>query len=202
MRDADASVIILQQLHEMGVRIAIDDFGTGYSSLLYLKRLPASELKIDRGFVRNLAHDSEDRAIVSAIVALGQTLDLKIVAEGRRDGRPAGVPHRYGLRLAARLPVRKADAAGAVSRGVDPSRGAVPDDRTGRVDAVVGDGVRLPEAVWRGLVVRALGWGTRARTTSPRHTRSSNHFELEDPESTTRRTVKFPLTRWPYLLRR
>jgi diguanylate cyclase (GGDEF)-like protein len=82
MRDADASVIILQRLHEMGVRIAIDDFGTGYSSLLYLKRLPASELKIDRGFVRNLAHDSEDRAIVSAIVALGQTLDLKIVAEG------------------------------------------------------------------------------------------------------------------------
>ncbi len=82
MRDADASVIILQKLHEMGVRIAIDDFGTGYSSLLYLKRLPATELKIDRGFVRNLAHDSEDRAIVSAIVALGQTLELKIVAEG------------------------------------------------------------------------------------------------------------------------
>ena len=82
MKDADASVVILQHLHEMGVRIAIDDFGTGYSSLLYLKRLPATELKIDRGFVRNLAHDSEDRAIVSAIVALGQTLDLRIVAEG------------------------------------------------------------------------------------------------------------------------
>src|ERR1051325_10349077 len=82
MRDADASEVILHQLHEMGVRIAIDDFGTGYSSLLYLKRLPASELKIDRGFVCNLAHDSEDQAIVSAIVALGHTLDLKIVAEG------------------------------------------------------------------------------------------------------------------------
>jgi diguanylate cyclase len=82
MRDADASEVILQQLHEMGVRIAIDDFGTGYSSLLYLKRLPASELKIDRGFVCNLAHDSEDQAIVSAIVALGHTLDLEIVAEG------------------------------------------------------------------------------------------------------------------------
>ncbi len=82
MHDADASTIILQQLHDMGVRIAIDDFGTGYSSLLYLKRLPASELKIDRGFISNLAQGSEDRAIVSAIIALGKTLDLKIVAEG------------------------------------------------------------------------------------------------------------------------
>ncbi|MGF2508822.1 putative bifunctional diguanylate cyclase/phosphodiesterase, partial [Ralstonia pseudosolanacearum] len=82
MRDADASLHILQQLHAMGVRISIDDFGTGYSSLLYLKRLPASELKIDRGFVRDLAHDSEDAAIVSAVVALGQTLNLRIVAEG------------------------------------------------------------------------------------------------------------------------
>jgi diguanylate cyclase (GGDEF)-like protein len=82
MRDADASVVILQKLHEMGVRIAIDDFGTGYSSLLYLKRLPASELKIDRGFVRNLAEGAEDDAIVSAIVALARTLDLEIVAEG------------------------------------------------------------------------------------------------------------------------
>jgi diguanylate cyclase (GGDEF)-like protein len=82
MRDADASLHILQQLDAMGVRISIDDFGTGYSSLLYLKRLPASELKIDRGFVRDLAHDTEDAAIVSAIVALGQTLKLRIVAEG------------------------------------------------------------------------------------------------------------------------
>lgn len=82
MSDADASLAILQILHEMGVRISIDDFGTGYSSLLYLKRLPASELKIDRGFVRDLTHDTEDAAIIEAIVALGRTLDLKIVAEG------------------------------------------------------------------------------------------------------------------------
>jgi diguanylate cyclase (GGDEF)-like protein len=82
MRDADASLRILQQLRDTGVHISIDDFGTGYSSLLYLKRLPASELKIDRGFIRDLARDTEDAAIVSAIVALGQTLNLKIVAEG------------------------------------------------------------------------------------------------------------------------
>ena len=82
MSDVDASLRILQQLHDMGVRISIDDFGTGYSSLLYLKRLPASELKIDRGFIRDLARDTEDAAIVSAIVALGRTLNLNIVAEG------------------------------------------------------------------------------------------------------------------------
>ena len=82
MRDANASLVILQQLDKMGVRISIDDFGTGYSSLLYLKRLPASELKIDREFVRDLPNDAEDAAIIVAIVALGHTLGLKIVAEG------------------------------------------------------------------------------------------------------------------------
>ncbi|MNL18524.1 Phytochrome-like protein cph2 [compost metagenome] len=82
MRDVEASLAILTQLDDMGVRIAIDDFGTGYSSLLHLKRIPASELKIDRGFVRDLAEDTEDAAIVSAIVALGRTLKLQVVAEG------------------------------------------------------------------------------------------------------------------------
>jgi diguanylate cyclase len=82
MRDVDSSMTILRQLTEMGVHISIDDFGTGYSSLLYLKRFPASELKIDRGFVRDLSRDPEDAAIISAIVALGRTLNLNIVAEG------------------------------------------------------------------------------------------------------------------------
>ena len=82
MKNADASLAILQQLHEMGVRISIDDFGTGYSSLLYLKRLPATELKIDRGFVRDLEQDTEDAAIVSAIIALGNALKVQVVAEG------------------------------------------------------------------------------------------------------------------------
>jgi EAL domain-containing protein (putative c-di-GMP-specific phosphodiesterase class I) len=82
MNDADASMTVLQQLSDMDVDISIDDFGTGYSSLMYLKRLPANELKIDRGFVRDLEQDSDDAAIVSAIVALGQALGLRIVAEG------------------------------------------------------------------------------------------------------------------------
>jgi diguanylate cyclase (GGDEF)-like protein len=87
MKDADASLLVLQRLADMQVDLSIDDFGTGYSSLLYLKRLPANELKIDRGFVQDLEHDSDDAAIVSAIVALGKALGLRIVAEGVETAR-------------------------------------------------------------------------------------------------------------------
>lgn len=82
MQNSDVSIGILKKLDALGVRIAIDDFGTGYSSLLQLKRMPATELKIDRGFVRELIESGEDNAIVTAIVALGKSLNLSIVAEG------------------------------------------------------------------------------------------------------------------------
>ncbi len=82
MRDADATLRVLDELTAMGVQIAIDDFGTGYSSLLYLKRLPATELKIDRAFITDLESNSEDAAIVASIVALGRALNLRVVAEG------------------------------------------------------------------------------------------------------------------------
>jgi diguanylate cyclase (GGDEF)-like protein len=82
MRDTDASLKLLQAMASLGVGISIDDFGTGYSSLLYLKRLPATEIKIDHAFVRDLENSSEDVVIVSAIVALGHALDMDIVAEG------------------------------------------------------------------------------------------------------------------------
>jgi EAL domain-containing protein (putative c-di-GMP-specific phosphodiesterase class I) len=82
MHDVDASAYILESLNVMGIKMSIDDFGTGYSSLLYLTRLPATELKIDRGFISNLEQLAEDQEIVSAIIALGHILGLKIVAEG------------------------------------------------------------------------------------------------------------------------
>lgn len=82
MNNVRDSLEILQKIADLGVDISIDDFGTGYSSLRYLKRLPASELKIDRGFINNLSNGTDDAAIVSAIIALGHTLNLRIVAEG------------------------------------------------------------------------------------------------------------------------
>lgn len=82
MTNPDESVRVLTQLTDAGVQASIDDFGTGYSSLLYLKRLPACELKIDRAFVRELSGDGDDATIVSAIIALAKTLNLKVVAEG------------------------------------------------------------------------------------------------------------------------
>lgn len=82
MQDVEHSLRMLRQLRLLGVEISIDDFGTGYSSLAYLKRLPASELKIDRSFVQNLTEGHEDAAIVSAVIALGRTLGLAVTAEG------------------------------------------------------------------------------------------------------------------------
>jgi EAL domain-containing protein (putative c-di-GMP-specific phosphodiesterase class I) len=73
---------LLVRLSEQGVEIAIDDFGTGYSSFANLRRLPVSEIKIDKSFVLNMVSSEEDRMIVSSIVELGHNLGLSVVAEG------------------------------------------------------------------------------------------------------------------------
>ncbi|WP_457979458.1 putative bifunctional diguanylate cyclase/phosphodiesterase [Aeromonas sp. AE23HZ002T15] len=87
MENAEESLIILNRLAQLGIGISIDDFGTGYSSLLYLKRFPACELKIDKGFVTTLEQTNEDATIISAIIALGQALGMRIVAEGVETDR-------------------------------------------------------------------------------------------------------------------
>ena len=82
MADPELSVETARRLKEIGVHLSIDDFGTGYSSLSYLKKLPISALKIDQSFVRDLATDPDDAAIISAIIAMAHSLKLKVVAEG------------------------------------------------------------------------------------------------------------------------
>jgi len=72
----------IEEVHAHGVRLSMDDFGTGYSSLSYLRRLPVSELKLDRSFVADLEHDEAARALSSAILGIGQSLRLTVVAEG------------------------------------------------------------------------------------------------------------------------
>ncbi|NGY04778.1 EAL domain-containing protein [Solimonas terrae] len=78
----DETIATLQQLRELGVSIAIDDFGTGYSSLSYLTRFPVNKLKIDGSFIRDLAEDSRDAAVVSSIIAIARSLQMTVVAEG------------------------------------------------------------------------------------------------------------------------
>jgi diguanylate cyclase (GGDEF)-like protein len=82
MHDVDFTKKVLGDLKEMGVQVAIDDFGSGHSSLNYLKQLPIDDVKIDQSFVRDLATDSNDAAIVGSIVAMTHELNLKVVAEG------------------------------------------------------------------------------------------------------------------------
>ena len=82
MTDADGAITILSELKKLGVLLAIDDFGTGYSSLSYLKRFPIDRLKVDQTFVREITTNIEDAAITKAVIAMANTMDIRVIAEG------------------------------------------------------------------------------------------------------------------------
>ena len=85
LQDSDASLILLQNLKGLGVKLSIDDFGTGYSNLSYLQRFQVDTLKIDKSFVQNLGENAQHRAIVHAIIQMAHSLDLRTIAEGIED---------------------------------------------------------------------------------------------------------------------
>ncbi|CAN5625659.1 hypothetical protein BH10ACT2_BH10ACT2_20560 [soil metagenome] len=110
MQDADYFGRTLNDLKALGVSLAIDDFGTGYSSLNYLRRFPVDAVKIDRAFVDGLETDSNDTALVQAIIAMSQALGLSLTAEGVETGQQMacllnlGVPRGQGFYLARPMP--------------------------------------------------------------------------------------------------
>jgi EAL domain-containing protein (putative c-di-GMP-specific phosphodiesterase class I) len=82
MQNVDQAVATMKELQALGVQLSIDDFGTGYSSLSALKSFPVARLKIDQSFVRNLPYDVNDRNIATAVISLGQKLNMRVIAEG------------------------------------------------------------------------------------------------------------------------
>jgi diguanylate cyclase (GGDEF)-like protein len=82
LQDSESTATVLQALKDMGVQLALDDFGTGYSSLSNLKRFPIDALKIDQSFVRDLITDADDTSIVTAVISMGKSLHMRVVAEG------------------------------------------------------------------------------------------------------------------------
>jgi EAL domain-containing protein (putative c-di-GMP-specific phosphodiesterase class I) len=110
MADTPRTMSTVDRLHRLGVGLSLDDFGTGYSSLSYLRRLPVTELKIDRSFVANVALDAQDEVIVRSTIELGHNLGLRVVAEGAENApildrlRALGCDLGQGYGIARPLP--------------------------------------------------------------------------------------------------
>jgi diguanylate cyclase len=134
IKDSEQTLKTLLRLKELGVRIAMDDFGTGYSSLGYLQRFPFDKIKIDQSFIRALGSDADSLAIVRAVIGLGRSLRMPVVAEGveteeqlallRREkcdgiqgyliGKPKPLPS-FAAEAAGAAPPRRARSAAAAA---------------------------------------------------------------------------------------
>ncbi|MFC0508415.1 bifunctional diguanylate cyclase/phosphodiesterase [Micromonospora costi] len=135
MADPRRVLATISRLHRIGVAISLDDFGTGYSSLQHLRRLPLSEVKVDRSFVLGMAEDADDAAIVRSMIELAGALGLRVVAEGVEDERTwrmlhaAGCDAAQGWFYARPMPAEELVAWLARYRPVRPTGGPDPDTR-------------------------------------------------------------------------
>jgi diguanylate cyclase (GGDEF)-like protein/PAS domain S-box-containing protein len=115
LENIEATVVIMNALNDIGIQFSLDDFGTGYSSLQYLKRLPFDQIKIDQSFVRDLAVDSGDRAIVRTIIAMAKSLNMEVIAEGVETKEQLqmllnkGCIHYQGYLFGAPVPIEQFD---------------------------------------------------------------------------------------------
>jgi len=106
----------MNALKKIGIMFSMDDFGTGYSSLQYLKRLPLDQIKIDQSFVRDIATDSNDSAIVHTIIAMAKSLNMGIIAEGVETAQQHqvildnGCTHYQGYLFGKPMPIAEFDA--------------------------------------------------------------------------------------------
>ncbi len=122
LENIEDTIATMNALKNIGVQISLDDFGTGYSSLQYLKRLPLSQLKIDQSFVRDIAVDSSDKAIVRTIIAMAQSLNLDVIAEGVETEEQCqflfstGCTHYQGYLFGMPLPIEQFDKLLTMSR--------------------------------------------------------------------------------------
>ncbi len=145
MENVDATIKILLDLKNLGVKISIDDFGTGYSSLAYLKRFPLDMLKIDRSFVDGLGRDPEDTAIVAAVVGMAHALNLSVVGEGVETAeqlerlRGLGCEYAQGYYLARPMRSSAVDALLAAERETRQSSGAIMPSGYRRDAVVIAD---------------------------------------------------------------
>jgi EAL domain-containing protein (putative c-di-GMP-specific phosphodiesterase class I) len=136
MSNTEAAINTLTRLYEMNVRISLDDFGTGYSSLSYLKRLPVTGLKIDQSFIRDLASDPDDAAIVRAIIVVAQELSLNVTAEGVETAEQVeflkthGCSEAQGFYYARPVPANEMRAL--LGRGVLPAALSTVDEEEWR----------------------------------------------------------------------